>query len=155
MLRKRRTRQHQIEDLGFNHIEREVLLAGFTMQRIVVNDYGYDGFIQIFETNGEMTPDIVQFQLKSTDHVKFQKTKQAYVFDLSIRDLELWLMRDYLMLLILYDAQANKAYFIELQEYFSKNAAVLQKVAKFVRVYLPKHQNFDEKAVLNLPNQLI
>jgi hypothetical protein len=41
-----------IEDLGFNFIERQVLLADFTIQRNRF-DYGYDGVIQTFRENGE------------------------------------------------------------------------------------------------------
>ncbi len=38
-MRKQRTRQHIIEDLGFNYVERQILYAGFTVQRYTVNDY--------------------------------------------------------------------------------------------------------------------
>jgi hypothetical protein len=68
-MRKRRTRGHIIEDLGFNHVERQVLLAGFTVQEII-QDYGYDGFIQTFEDNGEAEYGHIYFQLKSTDFLK-------------------------------------------------------------------------------------
>ena len=44
-MRKLRTRQHTIEDLGFNHVERQILYAGFTVQRYLVNDYGIIGFM--------------------------------------------------------------------------------------------------------------
>ena len=45
-MRKQRTREHIIEDLGFNHVERQVLYAGYTVMRYSQsNDYGYDGLI--------------------------------------------------------------------------------------------------------------
>ena len=37
--RKRRTREHVIADLAVNHVERQALLCGFTIER-VVHDYG-------------------------------------------------------------------------------------------------------------------
>jgi hypothetical protein len=36
-MRKRRTRQHIIEDLGFNHIERNILLSGNILRRYSVD----------------------------------------------------------------------------------------------------------------------
>jgi hypothetical protein len=38
---KRRTRGHVIADLAVNHVQRHVLLAGYTMQAIL-NDYGLE-----------------------------------------------------------------------------------------------------------------
>jgi hypothetical protein len=50
-MKKQRTRQHIIEDLGFNNVEKQVLLAGCIVQRYFA-DYGYDGEIQTFDKNG-------------------------------------------------------------------------------------------------------
>jgi Domain of unknown function (DUF4365) len=91
-MRKRRTRAHIIADLGFNYVERQVLLAGNTLERIRF-DYGYDGCLQTFNENGEIEYGNIFMQLKSTDTLKLSKDEQSSViFDLSIRDLELWLM---------------------------------------------------------------
>lgn len=149
-MRKRRTRQHIIEDLGFNHIEKQILLAGFSMYRHSLNDYGVDGFIQFFKPTGEIDAKVVNFQLKSTDHIQFSKSKQAFTFDLDVRDLEFWLSNQRQTLLILFDAQKEVAYFIDLAFYFQKNRENLQKVHKFVRVYLPEQQVFTQQLVLNL-----
>jgi hypothetical protein len=149
-MRKLRTRQHIIEDLSFNHIEKQILLAGFTMYRIPNNDYGYDGYIQLFKPTGEVDSSLVHFQLKATDSIKYSESKQAFVFDLSIRDLELWLSKDRKMFLILYDAQKEVAYCIDLQSYFEKNREVLKNINKFVRVYLPEHQVFNQQSVTDL-----
>jgi hypothetical protein len=149
-MRKLRTRQHIIEDLGFNHIEKQILLAGFTMYRITNNDYGYDGYIQLFKPNGQIDNPLVHYQLKSTDHIQYLKSKKAFVFDLSIRDLELWLSTDRQMLLILYDAQKDRAVSIDLQSYFRENRKVLENINKFVRVYLPEQDVFNQQSVIDL-----
>ena len=147
---KLRTRQHIIEDLGFNHIEKQVLLAGFTMQRTFVHDYGFDGSIQTFKETGEIAVESAEFQLKSTDGIQFLASKKAFVFDLSLRDLKTWLRTTTPTLLILYDAQKEIAYFLDLQDYFKKNAETLRKVKKYVRVYLPPDQIFNQQVVLGL-----
>lgn len=150
MQRKLRTRQHIIEDLSFNHAEKQILTAGFTMYRITNNDYGYDGYIQLFKPSGEIDSYLVHFQLKSTDHIRYSKSKEAVVFDLSIRDLELWLSDGRKMLLILYDAQNDVAYYIDLQNYFKINRDVLNNIHKFVCVYLPEQQVFNQQSVLDM-----
>ena len=69
-MRKRRTRQHIIEDLGFNHVERHILLAGYILRRFSQNDYGYDGMIDTFNEEGEAQSLSFMFQLKSTDNIQ-------------------------------------------------------------------------------------
>ena len=106
-MRKRRTRQHIIEDLGFNHVERHILLAGYTLNRFNQNDYGYDGLITTFTDTGEIENFHLVFQLKSTDVIQLSVINESFVFDLSKRDLELWLYNPSPVLLILFDAIFN------------------------------------------------
>ena len=141
-MRKQRTRAHIIEDLGFNHVERQILYAGFTVHRYSHNDYGYDGLFHTFNAQGEYENGIFFFQLKSTDQIQFSEKKKALVFDLSRRDLELWLVDTMTMLLILYDAQNEIAYYIDLQAYFRNNSIRMGKDRKFIRVYIANENIF-------------
>jgi Domain of unknown function (DUF4365) len=141
-MRKQRTRAHIIEDLGFNHVERQILYAGFTVHRISHNDYGYDGLISTFNENGEFESGFINFQLKSTDLIQFSKKKDSFIFDLSERDLEVWLLESNIMLFILYNAQNEIAYYIDLQTYFKENGMKFSKKRKYVRVYLPTSHVF-------------
>jgi Domain of unknown function (DUF4365) len=143
-MRKQRTRAHVIEDLGFNHVERQILYAGFTVQRYTHNDYGYDGLFHTFNEQGEYQNGIVFFQLKSTDNIQFLEKKKAMAFDLSRRDLELWLADTITMLLILYDAQKELAYYIDLQAYFKNNGIKMLEESKFIRVYIPSENVFTQ-----------
>lgn len=149
-MRKLRTRQHIIEDLGFNHVERQVLLAGYVVNRIHQNDYGYDGTINTFNDVGEAENLYIFFQLKSTDNIQLSVEKEAYSFDLSKRDLELWLYNSNPVILLLYDAQKDIVYYVDLQAYFEKNKIALKKVRKFVRVYIPQKSILDIQAVKEL-----
>lgn len=145
-MRKRRTRQHIIEDLGFNHVERQVILTGCIIKRYF-KDYGYDGEIQTFDENGLYETGYVLFQLKSTDFPKLNRTGKILLFDLSKRDLELWLYEDVPVVLILYCGNWDKAYFVELSNYFNKNKIDLKEVRKFVRIQIPIQNIFDTEAV--------
>ena len=150
-MRKQRTREHIIEDLGFNYVERQILYAGFTVNRYSQsNDYGHDGFFTTFNQFGEVETHIVQFQLKSTDSIQFSAKRNAFTFDLSKQDLELWLCGINKMLLILYDAKSEVAYFEDLQVYFKINEFSLIKERKFIRIYIPIKNIFTPDNVQNI-----
>ena len=149
-MKKLRTRQHIIEDLGFNHIEKQILLAGNVLRRFGDNDYGYDGMIDTFSAEGEAENLSFKFQLKSTDNMGLSNQKAGFAFDLSKRDLELWLKNAHPVLLILYDAQKEIAYFVDLQSHFNENGLLLKNVRKFVRIFLPTNAVFSYTAILEL-----
>jgi hypothetical protein len=143
-MRKQRTRQHIIEDLSFNHVERQVLYGGHVFRRT----------INTFNERGETENFFMSFQLKSTDNIQYSNPKAGFVFDLSKQDLELWLYSMNPVLIILFDAQKEIAYFIDLQAYFKKNRIVLKNVRKFVRIYFSQTAIFDTKAVQDLRTSL-
>ena len=145
-MRKQRTRQHFIEDFGMNHIEYHILSAGCTQERYRY-DYGYDSFINTYKENGEYENGSIQIQLKSTDHLKVSKTRNAVVFDLNQRDLELWRESEILFIFVVYDASQEIAYWVDLQDYFKINSDALKKVNKFVRIYIPSENVFTDKTV--------
>ena len=150
-MRKQRTREHIIEDLGFNYVERQILNAGYTVNRYSNNnDYGHDGVFTTFNELGEIEPHLVLFQLKSTDSIQFSEKKKAFTFDLSKRDLELWLMGTNKMLLMIYDAQKEEAYFEDLQVYFKKNKLNFGKGLKFVRIFIPAKNVLTPLSVQNI-----
>jgi hypothetical protein len=146
-MRKQRTREHVIEDLGFNYVERQILYAGFTVQRYTHNDYGYDGLIHTFNEYGEVESDGIYIQLKSTDNILFSEKTKTIAFDLSKRDLELWLKSIISMLLIVYDGQKEEAYFMDLQAYFREKEVSNNKSRKFVRIHIPKDNVFTANSI--------
>jgi Domain of unknown function (DUF4365) len=153
-MKKRRTRAHIIEGLGLNHIEKHILLTGNVLRRYSEYDYGYDGSIEMFNELGEIQNRELMIQLKSTDNIQSSSQKGGFIIDLSKSDLELWLESSSLVLLILYDAQKDVAYFAELQTYFNENRLSLQNVRKFVRIYLPPQSIFNTTAIFELQNKI-
>jgi hypothetical protein len=149
-MKKRRTRQHIIEGLGLNHIEKHILLSGNVLRRFSDYDYGYDGAIETFNEQGEKQNQMFMIQLKSTDHIQLSPQKGGFIVDLSKQDLELWIECSHPVLLILYDAQQEVAYFTDLQNYFNENRIFLQDVRKFVRIYLPSQFVFNTTVIQEL-----
>jgi Domain of unknown function (DUF4365) len=149
-MRKQRTRQHIIEDLGFNHVERQVLYAGYAVYRYGHNDYGLDGSITTFNDNGEFELLNINFQLKSTDKLHLSVDKKFCIFDVSRRDLELWLLSDNPILFILYDAQNEISYYVNLVEYFTKDGFDLNSTRKYARLKIPSTHIWNKEEVTKL-----
>ena len=79
-----------------------------------------------------------------------EKEENSVIFDLSIRDLELWLLGKEMMILVVYDAQLDRAFFVDLKDYFKSNKDVLNNVRKFVRIYVPLANILNQDSVKQL-----
>jgi len=148
-MRKRRTRQHFIEDLGFDYAERYLLLARCTLYRIHI-DYGFDAEIRTYSENGEVENGFIHVQIKSTDKIKILKKRNAVVFDLSKKDLEYWLGAIFPVIILIYDAKNDVGYYVLLQKYFKESNIVLNEINKFIRIYIPTANKFNVASVLKL-----
>ena len=147
---KLRTRQQIIEDLALNHIERQILLSGNVLKRKGDIEYDYDGAIVTFDEEGQINNLSLMVQLKSTDGIQLSPKKAGFDVDLSKQDLERWLSTETPVLLILYDAQQDIAYFTDLQTYFNENGHLLKNVRKFVTISLSPSWIFNKAAILEL-----
>src|SRR5438309_6181214 len=98
--RKQRTRQHVIADLGVHHVERYILEAGHTVQR-VESDYGYDLIMSTFDEQGYAEPGSIYLQVKAAEELDTSGTD--YYYDLSIRDYNLWIREKMPVIFILYE----------------------------------------------------
>src|SRR4051812_40175764 len=117
-LRKKRTRAHVIADLSVNHVERFILDAGHTVQRME-KDYGYDLLLTTFDEQGYVEPYFVPMQLKAAESLL--AIGSDYVFDLDYRDVNLWIREREPVILILYDATRRRAYWVCVQRYFEED----------------------------------
>ena len=84
------------------------------------------------------------------DSVQLLSENARFVVDLSKQDLERWLKTEIPVLLILYDAQQDIAYFTDLQTYFNKNGHLLRNVRKFVKISLSPSWIFNKLTILEL-----
>lgn len=145
--RKRRTRQHIIADLSVHHVEGFILEEGHTVQRLS-SDYGYDLMMHTFDENGYFEAGSVYFQLKASDAL--QTLGSNVVFDIDIRDYNLWMDEEKPVILILYDASRKRAYWIGIQRYFRGRSHHPKRGARTVRIRVPKQQILDRKAIAEI-----
>jgi Domain of unknown function (DUF4365) len=143
--RKRRTRQHVIADQSVNHVERFVIDEGHTVQRLE-KDYGYDLLLFTHDEQGYAEPNFLFLQLKAAETL--QDAGADWVFDVDIRDYNLWLSEEMPVVLILYDASRRRAYWLDVQRYFGGDPLRQpKKGAKTVRVRVLRRQVVNRRAV--------
>jgi hypothetical protein len=146
--RKQRTRQHVIADQSVNHVERFIIDEGHVAQRIE-KDYGYDLFLLTFDEQGYAEPGLVRLQLKAAETLK--AVRSSYVFDLDIRDYNLWMVEELPVFLVLFDASQRRAWWLDVQHYFHQNVDRRpKKGAKKVRVRVPKRQVVNRRAIARM-----
>jgi len=115
--RKTRTREHVLADLALNHVERQVFRCGFSAER-VWRDYGLDLVLFTYNDRGEVESGQILVQLKATDALPLLRGGQMIAFPLARADLQYWLRETDPVILIVYDGQRDKAYWLYVQAYF-------------------------------------
>ena len=146
--RKRRTRQHVIADQSVNHVERFIIEAGHTAQRME-KDYGCDLLMFTFDEQGYAEPGLVWLQVKAAE--SWPLIGSDYFYDLDIRDYNLWMFEELPVILILFDAGRRKAYWLEVQQYFKDEPTRRpEKGAKFVRAHIPRRQVVNRRAIMKM-----
>ena len=140
--RKTRTRGHVIADLSANFLERVVLEQGHVAQR-TVHDYGIDHKIYFFDENGRIENGEVSVQLKATDSPRYLRRTGHVSITLSARDLAHWLEEAFPVILVLYDAKRDVAFWEYVQRAYG--AARLSSATQSLRI--PLTQRLDRTAV--------
>lgn len=144
---KMRTRAHVLADLSINYVERQVLLCGFSVDR-VHHDYGYDLTMATYRDTGEYEPGAIYIQVKATDRLPRIAGGKTISWPVSRRDLKLWLQETYPVILIVYDGQKDKAYWIHVQAYFSgRLSAELFAGGETVNVHIPTGNRLNQHVI--------
>lgn len=146
VVRKRRTREHVIADLSVHHVEGPILRVGFTLVR-VVQDYGLDLQMMTYNADGEAEPDWVAFQLKATDHLRRTADGSVVVFRVEAADLGRWREETFPVIFVVYDAQAEVAYWLYVQAHFQDERVAPRVAGKTVTLHIPTANVVDEAAV--------
>lgn len=142
--RKQRTRQHIIADLSIHHVERYILESGHTAQRLG-SDYGYDLLVTTFDEYGYVEPGSIYFQFKAMETLRASRTD--YVYDLDIRDYNLWIREAATVIFVLFDASRRRSYWVAIQRYFDHVEHRPPKGAKTVRIRVPRRQAINHQAI--------
>jgi hypothetical protein len=98
-----------------------------------------------------VTPSRGQFVSSSRPKRNWTQKGPAYVFDLDIRDYNLWIREEMPVILVLFDATRKRAFWLAMQRYFQNNAARKpKKGARSVRIRVPKRQAVNRRAIAKI-----
>lgn len=123
--RKRRTREHVIADISVNFLERKVLSRSHQLFRMPQPEYGTDAIMFHFAPDGAFENGQVQFQAKATDKLKFTRSGEFISVVVDEGHLHHWYMEvDHPVILIVFDASNERAYWHDVQSYVEENAIV-------------------------------
>jgi hypothetical protein len=146
--RKRRTRQHIIAAQSVNYVERFVIDEGHTGQRWEA-DYGYDLVVVTYDERGYVEPGTLNMQIKAAESL--HSVDSDYVFDVDLRDYNLWMLETMPVVLVLFDASRRRAYWLHLQGFFKADATRRPaKGAKSIRVRVPVKQPVNQRAIAQM-----
>lgn len=128
-------------------MERLALLCGYSVER-VAHDYGIDLVLSTYDANGEPENGSVYLQLKATDAPAYLADKQTIAFPVERAHLEYWLQEIAPVILIVYDAPADTAYWLYIQAYFEGQADFnLTSAGSTVTVHVDKSAVLNETAI--------
>lgn len=147
--RKLRTREHVLADLSINHVERHILLRGFAVNRMAV-DYGIDLVMLSFGDGGELEVGHVLFQVKATDSLQMLKDGQSLTVRIEVMDLKAWQEEGMPVILVVYDGQGDKAYWLHVQQYLDEKQVSgddLWAEQDWVTVRVPRKNRLNRKAI--------
>jgi hypothetical protein len=68
-----------------------------------------------FDANGEIEGGIIFFQVKATDNLSLLADGQTISWAISRRDLLLWMNEAYPVILVVYDGQRDRAFWVHVQ----------------------------------------
>ena len=138
--RKLRTREHVLADLGVNFVERQALACGFSIER-VTHDYGIDVLMFTYNAAGEIENGHVEIQVKATDHPRYIDDGESLTIRVQSADIAYWQFQLMPVILVVYDATRDQAFWIHIQESLqTENESILKSDQERVTVRLSADQ---------------
>jgi Domain of unknown function (DUF4365) len=125
-------------------LERRVLECGYALER-VKNDYGIDADLTTFDDEGELEYGYIRFQVKSTDRLTFAEVGTEIPQRVRIADLKTWLFELYPIILVVYDAANDRAFWLDVQEHVRERK--LSSDARTVTLRIPVKQRLTADAI--------
>ena len=147
MARKRRTRQHVIEEMGVNFLERQVLRRGHQLQRPSLREYGCDATMFHFAKNGEIEDGEVRFQVKATDTLKIVDSGRSVSCRVEVAHVQYWYWQTPPFVLVQYDAVKERAFWFHLQHYVDSQPRLLAPQRKSATLRIPMSNALTIRAV--------
>jgi len=146
--KKRRTREHVLEELSFNHLERHVLGRQYQLARPEKREYGHDATMFYYSESGEKEHGEVRFQLKGTDRLQVLQGGTSVSLEVETAHLYDWYHEVYPFVVVVYDAQNDVAYWLHVQPYVERNLHLFEDPQqRTARIRVPVRNEIDADAI--------
>ncbi len=145
-LRPQRTKEHINESKSYNFIEKFFIDKGHVIARSGA-DYGYDMFVTTFDAQGYAESGDIRIQLKASDDFDYVKKGSFVSYNISMKHYNLWTGEIMPVFLILYGATQNRAFWVDIAEYFSDPKNQPGADTKSVNIRVPVANVFTEATV--------
>lgn len=148
----KRTRAHRIADLSRHYFEGFVLKRGYTIVKPEGGtDYGYDLFLFTYDYGGSeegaYENGSIYIQLKATDHLETLADGKTIAFPIKCRHANLWRRELMPVILVVFDAQRDEAYWLHLQPYLKAISHRLTQDQQWLTVHIPNANRVNEDAI--------
>src|SRR5207244_3935156 len=90
---------------------------------------------------------VIWMQLKATDRVKTSRDGKTVLVRLDRRDVLSWIAEAYPVILVLYDAARERAFWLSIQSHFANKQAFAKLSGKTVTVSIPTRNSIGDKAM--------
>jgi hypothetical protein len=144
--RKVRTTEHVIADLSYNFLEWKVLQRGHWLDS-PRNDYGIDATMFHHNERGEVENGEVRFQLKATRKLKTSRDGAWILLRVDIKDLRYWYFEVFPVVIIVYQPEKHRGFWLHTQEYVDRNPGVMESDASTVTLRIAIHNKLDVRAI--------
>lgn len=111
------------------------------------NDYGIDATMFHHNERGEVESGEVRFQIKATNRLVCSRNGRWISQRAMVRDLRYWYFEPYPVILVVYDAKRNRAYWLHVQEYLDRHPSHMETMADSVTLRVPMHNKLNLHAV--------
>lgn len=135
-----------IADLSYNFLERKVLQRGHWLDS-PRNDYGIDATMFHHNQRGEVESGEVRFQLKATGKLRISRDGEWIPQVVEIRDLRYWYFEPYPVIIVVYDAVRNRAFWLHVQDFADRNPRLMESTAESVTLRIPIRNMVNLRAI--------
>jgi hypothetical protein len=127
-------------------MEGHVLRCGYTVEQIR-HDYGLDVAIHTFDALGQTENGDIRCQVKATDRLPVLTGQEIMAWRVEAADLRHWLNEPTPVILVIYDAPGDRAFWLNVQDYFERRRAELENMGRTVTLHIPIANLLNEGAV--------
>ncbi len=144
--RPQRTKEHVNASKSHNFIEKFFIDKGHVVDRPGA-DYGYDVLVTTFDARGYAESGDIRLQLKAGDRFDYVGKGAFISYKVEMKHCNLWVEEVMPVFLVLYDATQHRAYWVDIQEYFSDPTKRPKPNADSVKIRVPVANVFTDATV--------